>query len=225
MKKIVVLLMIALMMGACKPKSIEVTKANVREVLMQYGKDNPENDVLIETDLGNIRLKLYTETPLHRANFVKLIKEGNLDDAEFYRVVYEFMIQGGEPALQLPYRLPAEFNPKYFHKRGALSMARPVENNPEMESSGEQFFIIMGTRYTKEDLQSEMQYFGLHLTPEQQQTYMTEGGSMDLDQKFTVFGEVTEGIEVIDRIAKLQIQGTEAPSKKVPMKITLTQVK
>ncbi len=104
-------------------------------------------------------------------------------------------------------------------------MARPVDDNPAMESSAEQFFIIMGTRYTQDDLQSEMRYFGLHLTPEQQQTYMTEGGSMDLDQRFTVFGEVTEGIEVVDKIAKLQIQGTEAPSKKVPMKITLTQVK
>lgn len=216
---------IALAMSACKPKSIEVTKANVREVLTQYGKDNPENQVLIETDFGNIKLKLYDETPLHRANFVKLIKEGNLDDAEFYRVVNEFMIQGGEPALHLPYQLPAEFNPKYFHKRGALSMARPVDDNPAMESSAEQFFIIMGTRYTQDDLQSEMRYFGLHLTPEQQQTYMTKGGSMDLDQRFTVFGEVTEGIEVVDKIAKLQIQGTEAPSKKVPIKITLTQVK
>lgn len=225
MKKIIILLFIALAMSACKPKSIDVTKANVREVLTQYGKDNPENEVFIETDFGNIKLKLYDETPLHRANFVKLIKEGNLDDAEFYRVVNEFMIQGGEPALHLPYQLPAEFNPKYFHKRGALSMARPVDDNPAMESSAEQFFIIMGTRYTQDDLQSEMQYFGLHLTPEQQQTYMTEGGSMDLDQKFTVFGEVTEGIEVVDKIAKLQIQGTEAPSKKVPMKITLTKVK
>lgn len=225
MKKITILLFIALAMSACKPKSIEVTKANVREVLTQYGKDNPENEVLIETDFGNIKLKLYDETPLHRANFVKLIKEGNLDDAEFYRVVNEFMIQGGEPALHLPYQLPAEFNPKYFHKRGALSMARPVDDNPAMESSAEQFFIIMGTRYTQDDLQSEMRYFGLRLTPEQQQTYMTQGGSMDLDQKFTVFGEVTEGIEVVDKIAKLQIQGTEAPSKKVPMRITLTHVK
>lgn len=225
MKKITILLFIALAMSACKPKSIEVTKANVREVLTQYEKDNPENEVFIETDFGNIKLKLYDETPLHRANFVKLIKEGNLDDAEFYRVVNEFMIQGGEPALHLPYQLPAEFNPKYFHKRGALSMARPVDDNPAMESSAEQFFIIMGTRYTQDDLQSEMRYFGLHLTPEQQQTYMTQGGSMDLDQRFTVFGEVTEGIDVVDKIAKLQIQGTEAPSEKVPMKITLTQVK
>ena len=83
----------------------------------------------------------------------------------------------------------------------------------------------MGTRYTEEDLKTEMKYFGLNLTPEQRQTYLTEGGSMDLDQKFTVFGEVTEGIDVIDQIAKLQMQGTEAPVKKVPMKVTLTQSK
>lgn len=225
MKKYSILLVVVLTVVSCKPKTIEVTSANVRDVLTQYGKENPENEVLIETDFGNIKLRLYDDTPLHRANFVKLIKDGNLEDAEFYRVVYEFMIQGGEPPLQLPYRLPSEFRTKYFHKRGALSMARPVDNNPNMESSAEQFFIIMGTRYTEEDLKTEMKYFGLNLTPEQKQTYLTEGGSMDLDQKFTVFGEVTEGIEVIDQIAKLQMQGTEAPVKKVPMKVTLTQSK
>jgi len=211
----------ALGMLACKPKSIAITQQNVQEVLTQYGKDNPENEVLIETTYGNIRLKLYDETPLHRANFVKLIKDGDLDDAEFYRVVNEFMIQGGEMALQLPYRIPPEFNRKYIPKKGALSMARPIDNNPAMESSAEQFFIIQGTRYTREDLEMEMKYFGLTLTPEQKQIYLTEGGSMELDQKFTVFGEVTEGLEVIEKIARLQLPGTEAPSKKVPIKITL----
>lgn len=190
---------------------------------MQYGRENPENEVLIETSYGNMKLKLYDGTPLHRANFVKLIKEGDFDDAEFYRVVYEFMIQGGEMALQLPYRIPPEFNRKYIHKKGALSMARPVENNPTRESSAEQFFIIHGTRYTKEDVETETKYFGLTLAPEQKQIYTTHGGSMELDQKFTVFGEVTEGMEVIEKIAKLQLPGTEAPSKKVPLKITLLQ--
>ena len=218
-----VVMLVVLVLSGCKPKGITVTQQNVREVLRQYGKDNPENGVLIETPYGNIKLKLYDETPLHRANFVKLIKEGNFDDAEFYRVVYEFMIQGGEPTLQLPYRVPPEFKQKYFHKKGALSMARPIDNNPDMESSADQFFIIQGTRYTKEDLEMEMKNFGLNLTPEQKQIYMTEGGSMDLDQKFTVFGEVTEGLEVIEKIATLQLQGTEAPSKKVPVKITLIQ--
>jgi cyclophilin family peptidyl-prolyl cis-trans isomerase len=134
----------ALGMVACKPKSIAITQQNVREVLTQYGKDNPENEVLIETPYGNIALKLYDETPLHRANFVKLIKDGDLDDAEFYRVVNEFMIQGGEMALQLPYRIPPEFNRKYIPKKGTLSMARPIDNNPNMESSAEQFFYHPG---------------------------------------------------------------------------------
>lgn len=209
---------------SCKPKSITITQQNVLEVLTQYGKDNPENEVLIETSYGNIKLKLYTETPLHRANFVKLVKDGVFDEGEFYRVVYEFMIQGGDPQKQLPYRIPAEFSPKYIHKQGALSMARVIDNNPTMESSAEQFFIIHGSRYTQDDLNAEMKYFGLSPTPEQQQTYMQYGGSMDLDQKFTVFGEVTEGIEVIERIAKLQLPGTESPSKKVPFKITLSRV-
>lgn len=214
----------ALIISGCKPKSITITQQNVREVLTQYGKDHPENEVLIETSYGNMKLRLYDETPLHRANFVKLIKDGNFEDAEFYRVVYEFMIQGGEMTLQLPYRIPAEFNRNYIHKKGALSMARPIDNNPAMESSAEQFFIIQGTRYTKEDLENEIMYFGLQLTPTQKQSYMTQGGSMDLDQKFTVFGEVTEGLEVIEKIAKLQLPGTEAPSKKVPFKITLSQI-
>jgi cyclophilin family peptidyl-prolyl cis-trans isomerase len=217
------IILTALILSGCKPKSIIVTQQNVREVLTQYGKDNPENEVLIETSLGNMTLKLYEDTPLHRANFVKLIKDGNFDDAEFYRVVNEFMIQGGEPTLQLPYRVPAEFNKKYIHKRGALSMARVMDNNPNMESSAEQFFIIHGSRYTQEDLDAEMKYFRLNLTPEQKQMYTTQGGSMELDQKFTVFGEVIEGIDVIEKIAKLQLQGTEAPSKKVPFKITLSK--
>lgn len=207
----------------CKPKSITITQQNVREVLTQYGKDNPESEVLIETSYGNMKLKLYEETPLHRANFVKLIKDGVFDDGEFYRVVYEFMIQGGDPQRQLPYRIPAEFSPKYIHKQGALSMAREIDNNPNMESSSEQFFIIHGSRYRQEDIDSEMRYLGLTLTPEQQQTYKSEGGYMDLDQKFTVFGEVTEGMEVIEKIARMQLQGTESPSKKIPFKITLSQ--
>jgi cyclophilin family peptidyl-prolyl cis-trans isomerase len=213
----------ALGIVACKPKSITITQQNVREVLTQYGKDNPENEVLIETSLGNMKLKLYDETPLHRADFVKLIKEGMFDDAEFYRVVYEFIIQGGEPSRKLPYRIPAEFNGKHFHKKGALSMAREIDNNPAMESSAEQFFIIHGSRYTQEDLEGEMKYFGLNPTTEQKQIYMTQGGSMDLDQKFTVFGEITEGMDVIGKIAKLQLPGTESPSKKIPFKITLSQ--
>src|ERR1044072_7268968 len=128
-----------LLLSCGKKETVLVTKENLREVLTAYGKENPENEVLIETSFGNIRLKLYEDTPLHRANFVKLIKDGYYDESLFYRIVYEFMIQGGDTKKKLDYRIPAEFNSKYIHKKGALSMARVDENNPDKESSSTEF--------------------------------------------------------------------------------------
>src|ERR1051326_467595 len=117
-----------------KKETILVTNENKRQVLTDYGKQNPEKEVLIETDLGNISIRLYDETPLHRANFIKLIKDGYYEDPEFYRVVEKFVVQGGVPMKKLDYTVPAEFNPKYYHKKGALAMARLDDNNPGMES-------------------------------------------------------------------------------------------
>lgn len=207
-----------------KPKGPIVTQENIREVLTKYGQENPENEVLIETDFGNIRLKLYEDTPLHRANFVKLIKEGFYDDdANFYRIVYEFMIQGGDLKQNLTYRIPAEFHKKYFHKKGALSMARVSENNPEMQSSASDFFIIHGGRYTEEDVEIDSKNLGLTLTPEQKQTYIEQGGYMELDQMYTVFGEVLEGNDVVDKIAREKVFDTDKPLRKIPFKISLTK--
>lgn len=209
-----------------KPKGTTITQENIREVLTQYGKENPENEVLIETKYGNIRLKLFEDTPLHRANFVKLIKEGFYDDdANFYRIVFEFMIQGGDLKQNLMYRIPAEFHAKYFHRKGALSMARVSENNPEMQSSASDFFIIHGGRYTNEDVEIDSKNLGLSLTPEQKQAYITEGGYMELDQKYTVFGEVTEGLEVVDKIASEKVFDVDKPLKEIPFKISLVEKK
>ena len=203
------------------PKGPEITQENIREVLTKYGQENPENEVIIETKYGTMRLRLYEDTPLHRANFVKLIKEGFYDDAEFYRIVFEFMIQGGDLAQNLKYRVPAEFSPKYFHTKGALSMARVSENNPEMESSASDFFIIHGGGYSEVDIDIDARNLGLTLTPEQKQAYLTQGGYMELDQKYTVFGEVTEGFEVIDLIAKEKIYNEDKPLRKIPLKISV----
>jgi len=213
---------ISILMLSCGPKeTILVTKDNLREVLTAYGKDNPENEVLIETSFGNIRLKLYEETPLHRANFVKLIKDGYYDESLFYRIVYEFMIQGGDLRKKLDYRIPAEFNPKYFHKKGALSMARVDENNPEKESSSTEFFIVHGGRYTEEDVDFEARKLGLTLSPEQKQLYAANGGYMTLDQQYTVFGEVIEGQEVVDKIAHEKVYNEDTPLKKIPFTISV----
>jgi len=208
---------------SCGQKEILVTKDNLREVLTTYGKNNPENEVLIETSFGNIRLQLYEDTPFHRANFVKLIKDGYYDEAEFYRIVYEFMIQGGDLKKKLDYRIPAEFNPKYIHKKGALSMARVDENNPEKESSSTEFFIVHGGRYTEEDVDFEARNLGLTLTPEQKQLYATQGGYMTLDHEYTVFGEVTEGLDVVDKIAHAKVFNEDTPLKKIPFKISVVE--
>lgn len=232
MKYTLILFLSALLFFGCetKPKAIPVTQENVVDVLTKYGQENPENEVLIETKYGNIRLRLFEDTPLHRANFVKVIKEGFYDDAaNFYRIKFEFMIQGGDlkknfnPQQNLAYRIPAEFHQKYYHKKGALSMARMSENNPEMQSSASDFFIVHGGRYTEEDVDIDAKNLGLTFTQEQKQVYIKEGGYMDLDQKYTVFGEVLEGLEVVDKIASEKVYDEDKPLKEIPFKISLVR--
>ena len=214
--------------GSCyacgkKEKEIVITKDNVREVLTAYGEKNSEDDVVIETSFGKMRIRLYKDTPLHRANFIKLIKEGHYENAEFYRVVNEFAIQGGDLNKKLDYTIPAEFNQKHFHKKGALAMARFDENNPYMESSSTEFYIIDGGRYADWEIEEEAESYGLKLTPEQRTTYLKVGGDMSLDQKYTVFGEVIEGIDVIHKIASVNVHETDKPLKKIPLHISVVE--
>jgi cyclophilin family peptidyl-prolyl cis-trans isomerase len=190
--------------------------------LTKYGQENPETQVAIETSFGTIQLKLYDNTPLHRANFVKLIKEDYYNNADFYRIVYEFMIQAGDQKKSLPYRIPSEFTPDNFHKKGALAMARTDDNNPNLESSSTEFYIVQGRRYADWEIDEEARNAGIQLTPEQRQTYLTLGGDMSLDQKYTVFGEVTAGLEVVDAIAKEKAYN-ERPNKKIPIKIRVIE--
>ena len=221
MKKNVVILLLLVLVACGKKEIIVVTPENVREVLTAYGKANPETEVTVETKFGIIRLKLYEDTPLHRANFVKLIKDGHYDEAEFYRIVRGFVIQGGDLRKKLPYLIPAEFNLKYFHKKGALSMARLDENNPQMESSATEFYIIHGNTYYAEDILVQEKAFGITLTPEQRKFYEDTGGAMNLDQKYTVFGEVTEGLDVVEKIATQKVYDLEKPLQKIPLKISV----
>ena len=211
-----------ILLGACtKKESVVITPQNLREVLTAYGKENPEDEVLIETSYGNITLKLYPEMPLHRANFIKLIKEGYYDDeAQFYRIVAEFMIQGGDLNKKPGYRIPAEFNSKYIHTRGALSMARTDDNNPEKESSAAEFFIVHGERYAREDVEMEARNQGITYTPEQIDAYVANGGYLSLDNQYTTFGEVTSGLDVVDKIAAVKVYN-ETPQKKIPFKISV----
>lgn len=220
MGRILACLLILLTAVCCgKKKASVITQQNIREELLDYGRENPETEVIIDTDFGTIKLRLYEDTPLHRANFVKLIKEGQYTYADFYRIVYQFMIQGGDQHSRKSYTIPAEISPRHFHKKGALSMARYEENNPEMESSATEFFIVQGNIYHPEDLDEEARELGVTVTPEQRSVYTTKGGYLTLDNKYTVFGEVIEGQEVVDRIAAQKVFEIDKPLYRVPFRI------
>ena len=188
-----------------------------------------EHIVAITTDFGTMKLKLYNETPQHRDNFLKLAKEGFYDSLLFHRVIKGFMIQGGDPQSKgaaqgkqlgggdVGYTVPAEFNPALFHKKGALCAART--ENPAKASSGCQFYIAQGKVYTNQELDQ----MGKTFTPEQRKAYTTVGGVPFLDMGYTVYGEVIEGLDVLDKIAAVQTSQGDRPVKDVMMKVKVIQ--
>ena len=231
--------------------------------------------VLLETSEGNIKVRLFGDTPKHRDNFLKLVKEGYYNGVLFHRVINEFMVQTGDPdSKNAPagkalgaggpdYTLEAEIvYPKHYHKRGALAAARQGDQvNPERRSSGSQFYIVTGKAYndsTLKQMERQLQMMqkqqifneltkqhkdsimamrrnrdqaGLQklqdelvaiteqkaaenpaaLTSEQREVYATQGGTPHLDNQYTVFGEVVEGLDVVDKIEKAETDGRDRP--------------
>jgi len=180
-----------------------------------FYKPSPTTMVQIETTFGNITIILYNDTKLHKENFIKLVREGYYDGLLFHRVIPDFMIQTGDsdsktavPGQALgsggpAYTIPAEFFPSYFHKRGAVAAARMADNvNPEKASSASQFYIVQGTVCTR-SLLSTLERTGKHLpfTEEQIKIYTSIGGTPQLDNFYTVFGEVTEGLDIVQKIS------------------------
>lgn len=175
----------------------------------------------ITTTYGKIELYLYDNTPKHRDNFVKLAKKHFYDSTLFHRVIPEFMIQGGDPDSKrspkgamlgegdVGYRVPAEIKPENIHKRGVLAAAR--DNNPDKSSSGCQFYITVGKKYTNEQLEGIAKRTGQKYTPEQKELYKTIGGTPHLDGNYTVYGEVTKGMDVVDKIVGQKRNGSDRP--------------
>ncbi len=257
-----------------------------------FHKGEQDRYVLIETNYGNMKVRLYKETPKHRDNFIKLVEEGFYDSLLFHRVIEDFMIQGGDPDSKGAaagemlgnggpgYQIDAEFNPALFHKKGALCAARQGDQtNPAKKSSGSQFYIVQGKPVDEKQLEQmcdrvnfpikrklvfdyveqpgqealkakvdslkrardfetltaeldkvavlvDSAYLASDLytyTPEQVETYKTWGGTPHLDRNYTVFGEVVEGLEVIDAIAAVQTGKADRPVKDVVMKMTVVR--
>jgi cyclophilin family peptidyl-prolyl cis-trans isomerase len=179
-------------------------------------KKDRKRDILLQTNYGDIVVRLSDSTPLHRDNFLKLVKTGYYDSMLFHRVIQNFMIQGGDPESKHAiagqplgnggpgYRIPAEFRQTLFHKKGVIAAAR--DNNPEKASSGSQFYIVQGKIFTDAGLDSVETYRlnGRKIPSDQREVYKTIGGSPHLDQNYTVFGEVIRGLDIIDKIAAVQ---------------------
>ncbi len=213
-----------------KSKDILLDNQNVRAELLKYAKENPENLIVIKTRFGNMTLKLYEETVLHRANFVRLIKRKYFDNTVFYRVVKDFIVQGGMSDEKNPvplgkYSIPKEFMPqKYYHKKGALAMARDEDHkNPKKKSSAKDFFIVHGKVHPLGELMGIQQDYGWNFTPEQIQTYTTLGGAPHLDNDYTVFGEVIDGLSIIDSIAQLKVDKMDWPLEDVTIRMEVVE--
>jgi cyclophilin family peptidyl-prolyl cis-trans isomerase len=181
--------------------------------------EEKETIVVIKTSMGTIKAKLYNDTPLHRDNFIKLVNEGWYNGSPFHRVINEFMIQGGQNKdgrLDPGYTVPAEFKSNHFHKKGVLAAARQGDQvNPKKASSGSQFYIVQGKVYDDKTLDMYESRMGKVFGARERQAYKTVGGTPFLDGEYTVFGEVIEGLEVVDKIAGVKTGRMDVPVEPV----------
>jgi len=215
---------IGLFAQKAKPKTMIAAKETSKVEALKSG----ETIVEITTDFGVMTARLYNSTPLHRDNFIKLVKQGFYDSLLFHRVINGFMIQGGDPTskradsiaqlgageISGTPTIPAEFRSNLIHKKGVLAAAR--DGNPEKKSSNCQFYIVQGKKVDSAQLTNGVAY-----TKDQKEIYQRIGGTPFLDQNYTVFGEVFIGMDVIDKIAATKVYDTDRPIKNVRMKIKI----
>jgi peptidyl-prolyl cis-trans isomerase B (cyclophilin B) len=198
-------------------------------------KEEKSMTVLLETSEGDIVIQLYEDTPEHSANFLKLVKKGYYDGVIFHRVIANFMIQSGDPNSKNPtpdghygsggpdYKIPAEILPNHHHKKGVLAAARLSNNNPKKESSGSQFYIVQGNIHDIEELQvfennRKTANPDFKFSEQALKDYTTIGGTPHLDGDYTVFGEVIEGLDVVDKIALTETITGDRPVKDIFIK-------
>jgi len=185
-------------------------------------KANLNKDIEMVTSKGTLIIRLSDATPLHRDNFIKLVQQRYYDSIRFHRIIKNFMVQAGDPGTRRPlsgvqtgsggpgYTIPAEFRPELFHKKGVIAAARENDDtNPLKASAGSQFYLVQGKIFTDAGLDSveTFRLKGRKIPAPHRAVYKTLGGAPHLDQNYTVFGEVVEGITVIDSIAAVPTTG------------------
>ena len=221
------------------PYTVSLTAINEKGKTKTMEKSievNPPDACLVEiqTEYGNMLVQLYDATPQHQDNFLKLAREGFYDSLLFHRVINNFMIQGGDPDSKNAeagkplgsggpgYTIPAEFADSLIHLKGALSAARTGDAvNPQKRSSGSQFYIVHGQPQTEQALAMIEARKGIRYTSEQKEAYLEQGGTPFLDQDYTVFGRVIEGLDVIDKLAVVPTDGRDRPKEDLRMKVRI----
>src|SRR5688572_6544906 len=224
----------SLMLVAC---SLMLAISGFAQQDVKLKKKDRKRDIEMVTSEGTIVLRLSDSTPLHRDNFLRLVKTKYYDSVLFHRVIQNFMIQAGDPNSKSAaagvalgeggpaYRVPAEFRTTLFHKKGVLAAAR--DNNPEKSSSGSQFYIVQGKKWTDETLDQLQQnrLKGRQIPAWQREVYKTVGGTPHLDQNYTVYGEVVKGIEMVDMIAAVKTAPGDRPVEDVKMEVSVLKKK
>lgn len=211
-----------------------IAQSNAQTKTKSVTKKSKETLVEVTTNQGKMVFKLYNETPLHKANFIKLVKEEFYKDLLFHRIIKDFMVQGGDPESRNAapqqalgnggpgYTIPAEFNSSLIHKKGALAAARMGDfMNPKKESSGSQFYIVQGRKLADTEIEALEYQSGAKYTIEQKNIYKTLGGTPFLDRNYSVFGEIVSGIDVLDKIARVSTQPGDRPVEDIKFTIKM----
>jgi len=193
--------------------------------LSSFARKHKNKFVIIETTQGTIKVEVFADVEKHTENFLKLADEGFYDSLLFHRVIPNFMIQGGDPKSKntangamlgsgdVGYKIPAEFRDEYYHKKGALAAAR--DGNPEKASSGCQFYIVQGKTFTDAELDNLEKSKSSKFTEQMRNDYKTIGGTPHLDGAYTVFGEVVEGLEIVEKITLVARNASDRPTEDV----------
>lgn len=206
----------------------KLDSANIDGFLSEYFRENPERRVRIITRVGTLKVKLFEDTPLHTANFLMMTKRNYFTGTEFIRVAPNFVVQGGNNDSEIEnikriligsYTIPSEFKPDRIHTKGALSMARAYENNPNKRSSPYYFFFVHGQSFNEPQLMAIERDKEILIPQWKRKIYSSVGGAPHLDNEHTVFGEIYDGLSVLDKMAEVETDAGEWPITPLIMQV------